>query len=58
MSNRINQNNYPMKDWNFEHMQRTIVRQHGIDHIRKLETSCSVENFALALLSGVVRLVP
>ena len=19
-----------MKDWNFEHMQRTIVRQHGI----------------------------
>ena len=47
-----------MKDWNFEHMQRTIVRQHGIDHIRKLETSCSIENFALALLSGVVRLVP
>jgi hypothetical protein len=26
MSNQINQNNYPMKDWHFEHMQKTIVK--------------------------------
>jgi hypothetical protein len=26
MSNQINQNIYPMRDWHFEHMQKTILK--------------------------------
>jgi hypothetical protein len=26
MSNQINQNNYPMRDWHFGHMQKTILK--------------------------------
>jgi hypothetical protein len=39
MSNQINQNNYPMRDWHLEHMQKTVLKYvSGLTETEKLSS--------------------